>query len=120
QDVTRCRDDFQRGYGAREIAVLLAGAVSRRRARADYGNMRQGSEIVQRESVGVEIRGELAIGDAAGDSDAVCGRIDRHDFVHGLQREEAVFAVGNVVEGMTGAEDLELAFAFYVVASLLQ
>ena len=85
QDIARCCDDFHSRYGGSEIAVLLAGAVSGRHARADYRDVRQGREIVQCEAVGVEIGRELTVGNAAGHGYGARRGVERDDFAHGLE-----------------------------------
>ena len=60
------------------------------------------------EAFGVEERGELAVGDAGIDRDSAGLGIERDDFVERLEGEEGVFAVGDVVEAVAGAEDFEL------------
>ena len=69
------------------------------------GNVGKRGEIVEGEAFGVEERGELAVGDAGVDGDGASLGVERDDFVERLQGEESVFAVGDVVEAVAGAED---------------
>ena len=118
-DIAICGDQFQRRDGAGEVAVLLAGAVRAGAARARDGDVRQGSEIVQREAFGVEDGREFAVGDAGIDGDRARGGVDRHGFVERAHREQRVMAVGDSVEAMARAECLQLGFLLHEVADLI-
>ncbi len=105
-------DDFERGDGGGEVAVFFAGAVSSGRAGSGDGNVRERGEIVEGEAFGVEERGELAVGNAGVDGDGAGVGVERDDFVERLEGEESVFAVGDIVEAVAGAEDFKFGMSF--------
>ena len=87
-------------------------------AGSGHGNVRERSEIVEREAFGVKERGKLAVGDASCDGDGASLGIERNDFVERCEGEEGIFAVGYVVETVTRAEDFELGMIFDEVSDL--
>jgi len=71
-------------------------------------------------ALAVEIGAQLSICDARGDSDGALRGIERNHFVHRLQRQEAIFTVGNVVEAMPRAEHFQLGSRLDVVLHLCE
>src|SRR5450631_2906998 len=67
---------------------------------------------MEREALGVEVRGEAAIGNSGLGSDGLRGGVERHDFFHGSQGKKILCAVGDGVEAVATAEDLELLMRF--------
>src|SRR6266404_3654655 len=83
------------------------------------GNMRQRGQIMQRKTFCVEVRAQLSVGDAGGDSHRSRLRIEGDHFVHLFQREEIIRAVGNLVEAVASAQDLQLVLLLYKFLNLI-
>ena len=108
------RDDLQGSDGGREVPVLHAGTMRRRRARTGDGDVGQGREVVQREPLLVERGAQLAVAHARLDGyRARCG-IQRDDAIHLTEREEIDGAVGDPVEAVPRAEHLEPGMLLHV------
>ena len=88
-----------------QVAVPVARAVGRGRARAGHRDVRQRGEVVQGEAGRVERPGELAVADAAVDG-RLCRppRSSSNDARHQAQRHQIAGGVGDVVERVAGAE----------------
>lgn len=81
--------------------------------------MGKGSQIVQCEAFAIEIGAELAVRNARIDCNrAGCG-VNRHDLVHWLQRQEIPAAVGDGVETVARAENLDFVLGPQKRADLL-
>ena len=80
-----------------------------------------GSEarLCSAKAFGVEERSELAVGDAGIDGDGAGLGVERDDFVERLEGEESVFAIGDVVEAVAGAEDFKFGMSLDEVLDLL-
>ncbi len=62
--------ELERGHGGGEVAVGVPGAVRRGGHRARHGDVRQRGQVVQRERLGLERLGQLAVAQAGGERDA--------------------------------------------------
>ena len=103
--LARCGNEFQGGHSGSEVAVFLARAVSRGAAGSGDGDVGQGSQVVQSKALAIEIRAELAVGDARFESYGAGLPIHRYHLVHGLERQQVLTAVRNGVEAVARAED---------------
>ena len=84
-----------------------AGAMRAGGAGTGDRDMRQRGQIVERESLLIEIRAQLPVAHSRLDRDPPRRAIELHDLLHLAKREEIVGAVGNPVEAVAGAENLE-------------
>ena len=96
----------------REVSVVYARTVSSCGAAADYRYVRQRCQVVQSESVTVDVRGQSAIGDARADGDAPCCGIESH-LIQMLERDLLRCAVGNAVEGVACPQRAKFAGALH-------
>src|SRR6185369_6870224 len=90
-----------------QIAVCVTRSVGCGAARASYGDMWQRGKIVQCKSLAVEIRAQLSIRGSGFDGHGACLEIKRNHFVHCFKREKVMATVGDLVEAMSGTENLE-------------
>ena len=90
-----------------------------RGTRASDGNMRQRREIVQREALGVQLRAQLPVGNAAFNRHAGRLRVESNQAVHSRHREQPVSAICNAVEAMTRTEDLDPAVPAHELLNVL-
>src|ERR1035441_2206526 len=89
-----------------------------RTASARDGDMRQRCQVMERKPLAVKIGAQLSISNTRTDCDGPFRRIDCNHFVHWLQRQERVLAIGNIVEAMTRAKYLQVAFLLVVLRSV--
>ena len=101
-------DELERADRAREVAVLLSRPVRGRAAGARDPDVRQRREVVERESLLVQVRTELAVAHARADRHGASRGVERHDLAQLAERQEAVRAVGDRVEAVARAQHLEL------------
>ena len=101
------REHLQTRDGRCKIPVRHAGSMCRGRTGAPNGNVRQRGQIVERKTLVVEIRAELAVRDAGLNGDLPLLRIEGHHLVEAGQRNKPVRAVGNAIEAVPRAEHFE-------------
>src|SRR6266481_9656055 len=89
-------------------------------ASSGYRNMRQRSEVVQREALAMKIRGQLTVGDAGTNGYGRRACVQLNYLVHGLQGQQIVCAICYVVEAVPRTEYFQAAFSFDVIANLLK
>src|ERR1039458_6066887 len=104
-----CRgDDFEGGDRSGEVAVLLARAVRGGAAGSGDGDVGKRSQVVQRKTLAVEVRAELAVRDARIASPRAGDWVERHHLMHRFQRQQVVTAVRDGVETVARAEAFTL------------
>src|SRR4029077_5308963 len=82
-------------------------------------DVRQAGQIVERESLFVEVGAELAVGDAGGDGNGAGLGVECDDLVHGLQREKTAGAVDDIVKAVAGAENFQMGLLLDQIAGVI-
>src|SRR5258706_1383371 len=106
-DIAGGVDDFESDANGGRIPVFYAGAVGAGGDSASDGNVRQGGEIVQRETALFQHWCNRAVANARTERDGASRGIDRRGLYGEIRGEQLLGAVGNAIEAVAGAECFE-------------
>lgn len=100
-------EELEGADGGGEVAVVAAGAVGGGGDAAGDGDVGQRGEVGDGEALRVEPGGELAVADAGSDGDGFFAGVEAH-FGEVFEGDLVGGGVGDVVEGVFGAEGFEV------------